>query len=523
MRIGAMIGGREDLEGLVARTQELEAAGFDSVWMPNVFGLDAMGAFTVIGRETERIELGTAVVPTYPRHPVTMAQQALTVQAASGNRFALGIGLSHKFVIEDMWGMSFDRPARHMRDYLEALLPLLRGGEVNVENERYRIHATYGVPGAEPPPVLLAQPLFAAGEPARVVELLRKPLAGRPDYTAGQLVFARSAELVGDAVAGFGAYLGIAELDREAAARAPALRARAVLELGERVGRAIGEGRLAEAGAALAMLRTWAGDEAATVDLRRRLARAGGNAEEELEATRVLIAAGDRSLELLQRQAALEVEMGDARLGLDLYEQLAERHPENVDIAAALTAARFTWRTKLLPDRVARLLDASSLLRGDFAALTYLARGGRTDRIGRRYRDRQRHRGASTAKGDRPGAESGPHGAGRSGGAAVRSQRLHAARRGAGRPASHAGPARQRRRLCRGCRRSGARGHGVRVRGSASLPVDLRTGGVPAPGGDLGPRSRRGPAPDPPSDPVVDLSRAGDTAKPPVTLRETAP
>ena len=156
MRIGVMIGGRLDLDGLVARTQELEAQGFDSVWMPNVFGLDAMGAFTVIGRETERIELGTAVVPTYPRHPVTMAQQALTVQAASGNRFALGIGLSHKFVIEDMWGMSFERPARHMRDYLEALLPLLRGGEVNVENDSYRIHATYGVQGAEPPQVLLA-------------------------------------------------------------------------------------------------------------------------------------------------------------------------------------------------------------------------------------------------------------------------------------------------------------------------------------------------------------------------------
>ncbi len=156
MRIGVMIGGRQDLGGLLARTQELEAQGFDSVWMPNVFGLDAMGALTVIGRETARIELGTAVVPTYPRHPVTMAQQALTVQAASGNRFALGIGLSHKFVIEDMWGLSFERPARHMRDYLEALLPLLRGGEVNVENESYRIHAAYGVPGADAPPVLLA-------------------------------------------------------------------------------------------------------------------------------------------------------------------------------------------------------------------------------------------------------------------------------------------------------------------------------------------------------------------------------
>ncbi len=156
MRIGVMIGGRQDLEGLLARTLELEAQGFDSAWMPNVFGLDAMSAFTVIGRETERIELGTAVVPTYPRHPVTMAQQALTVQAASGNRFALGIGLSHKFVIEDMWGMSFERPARHMRDYLEALLPLLRGEETHIENDSYRINATYSVPGAEAPPVLLA-------------------------------------------------------------------------------------------------------------------------------------------------------------------------------------------------------------------------------------------------------------------------------------------------------------------------------------------------------------------------------
>ena len=156
MRIGVMIGGRQDLEGLLARTLELEAQGFDSAWMPNVFGLDAMAAFTVIGRETERIELGTAVVPTYARHPVTMAQQALTVQAASGNRFALGIGLSHKFVIEDMWGLSFDRPAAHMRDYLEALLPLLRGEETHVENDSYRINATYAVPGTEAPAVLLA-------------------------------------------------------------------------------------------------------------------------------------------------------------------------------------------------------------------------------------------------------------------------------------------------------------------------------------------------------------------------------
>ena len=179
MRIGVMIGGRQDLEGLLAYTQELEAQGFDSVWMPNVFGLDAMGAFTVIGRETERIELGTAVVPTYPRHPVTMAQQALTVQAASRGRFTLGIGLSHKFVIEDMWGMSFERPARHMRDYLGALLPLLAGEETHVENESYRVNATYSVPGADPVPVLIA----AMGE--RMLALAGSLTAGTSLWMTG--------------------------------------------------------------------------------------------------------------------------------------------------------------------------------------------------------------------------------------------------------------------------------------------------------------------------------------------------
>ena len=235
-----------------------------------------------------------------------------------------------------------------------------------------------------PATVLLAQAHLAAGDPERALELLAEPLAGRPEYTAGQLVYARAAELTGDAVAAYGAYRDIAGLDEEAAARAAALRTGATAELGERIGAALDEGRLAEAGAALETLRTWAPDDTATVDLRRRLARARGDAEEELEATRALIARGDTSLELLQRQAALEVESGDARTGLDLYERLAERHPDNVEIAAALTAARFTWRTKLLPPRVARLLDASSLLRGDFAALTYwLVAGVRTGSAGR--------------------------------------------------------------------------------------------------------------------------------------------
>lgn len=222
-----------------------------------------------------------------------------------------------------------------------------------------------------PATVLLAQAYLAAGDPGRALELLAGPLTGRPDYTAGQLVYGRSAELTGDTVAAYGAYRGIAGLDQEAASRAGALRGRATAELGERTGTALEAGRLAAADAGLETLRLWSPDDTATVDLRRRLARARGDAEEELEATRELIAGGEPSMELLQRQAALEIESGDARAGLDLYERLAERHPQNPEIAAALAAARFRWRTKLLPDNVARLLDAASLLRGDFATLTF--------------------------------------------------------------------------------------------------------------------------------------------------------
>lgn len=101
--------------------------GFSSAWISNIFGLDALTALAVAGSAVPGIELGTAVVPSYPRHPAALAQQALTVNAALDGRLALGIGLSHRIVIEDMYGYGFDRPARHMREYLSVLLPLVRG------------------------------------------------------------------------------------------------------------------------------------------------------------------------------------------------------------------------------------------------------------------------------------------------------------------------------------------------------------------------------------------------------------
>ncbi len=155
MRIGIFIGGAGPAAGvhdIVMQAQRAEAAGFSTFGMANIFSHDAMGALTLAGAETDSIELMTAVVPTYPRHPHAMAQQALTVQAASGGpRFVLGIGLSHRIVIEGMFGYSFERPVRHMREYLDVLLPLLAGEPARTDGEHYRGAVSLDVPDAAKP------------------------------------------------------------------------------------------------------------------------------------------------------------------------------------------------------------------------------------------------------------------------------------------------------------------------------------------------------------------------------------
>ena len=159
MRIGVMFGGtayRGGLGDLVARAQDLEARGFPTMWVPNVFSVDAITACAVIGCQTERIELGTAVVPTHPRHPTALAQQALTASAAAAGRFTLGIGLSHPAVIERMLGLSYARRSQHMREYMEVLGPLLRGDPVKFEGDEYRVNFGLELADAQPVPVLIA-------------------------------------------------------------------------------------------------------------------------------------------------------------------------------------------------------------------------------------------------------------------------------------------------------------------------------------------------------------------------------
>ena len=158
MRIGIFGGdtAARTIDDVVADAKAAAADGFASYGLPQIFALDAMGVLAVVGREVPRIELATGVVPTYSRHPLTMAQQALTVQAASGGRFVLGIGLSHQIVIENMFGLSFDKPVRHMREYLSVLMPLLHDGKASFQGETIRTEATIGVEPRVTPPVIVA-------------------------------------------------------------------------------------------------------------------------------------------------------------------------------------------------------------------------------------------------------------------------------------------------------------------------------------------------------------------------------
>ncbi len=158
MRIGIFGGAANDgtLDAMVAEARRAEADGFASYWAPKIFGHDALTAFAVIGREVPRIELGTSVVPTYPRHPMMMAQQALTVNAAASGRLCLGIGLSHQIVVESMWGMSYAKPVRHMREYLEVMMPLLEGRPVAHAGEEFKVNGAVSVPGGTRPSVVIA-------------------------------------------------------------------------------------------------------------------------------------------------------------------------------------------------------------------------------------------------------------------------------------------------------------------------------------------------------------------------------
>jgi 5,10-methylenetetrahydromethanopterin reductase len=201
MRIGTSVAEPTGTDAFTQLGDQLRKAaddGFASAWMSNIFGLEALTALAVAGSQVPGIELGTAVIPTYPRHPAVLAQQALTTDLAIGGRLALGIGLSHEIVIKHMYGYSFERPARHMREYLAVLNPLLAGESSAFSGETLHGHIGLSVPrSGKKIPLLLAalapQMLKLAGSQADGTVLWMTGPATVRDYIVPAITAAAAA------------------------------------------------------------------------------------------------------------------------------------------------------------------------------------------------------------------------------------------------------------------------------------------------------------------------------------------
>jgi F420-dependent oxidoreductase-like protein len=145
------------IDDVISQARNASQAGLASVWALQIFGYDALSLLAMVGREVPGIALGTAVVPIQPRHPIVMATQALTVQAAAGDRLTLGVGLSHQVVIEGVFGYPFEKNALRMREYLSVLVPLLHGEQVSFQGETVRANTlgALDVKGVSAPGVLV--------------------------------------------------------------------------------------------------------------------------------------------------------------------------------------------------------------------------------------------------------------------------------------------------------------------------------------------------------------------------------
>ncbi len=139
-----------DIPAIVADIERAEAAGMSSYWLAQTALVDAAGVLALAGSRSSSVE------PTWERHPHALAAQALTTQAATDGRFVLGIGLSHRPVVEGMLRMTWDKPIRHINDYLDVLLPLLDEGRASHHGEVWSYTGSGGRPTQDPPAVMLA-------------------------------------------------------------------------------------------------------------------------------------------------------------------------------------------------------------------------------------------------------------------------------------------------------------------------------------------------------------------------------
>jgi F420-dependent oxidoreductase-like protein len=162
VRIGVMIGpergsSARKVERMLADIEWAEAAGLDTAWIPQIpSDFDALIAVALMGTRTSRIELGTAVVPLQAQHPIALARQALSAHAATGGRLTLGVGPSHHWIVRDMLGLPYDKPAALTRDYLDVLDVALRGGQTDVENATFAVHNPLDLAPQAPVSVMVA-------------------------------------------------------------------------------------------------------------------------------------------------------------------------------------------------------------------------------------------------------------------------------------------------------------------------------------------------------------------------------
>lgn len=157
--------GPNAVDDLVTRARAVADAGLASLWLGQVYDVDALTALALIGREVPGLALGTAVTTIHSRHPIAMSSQAQTTQAAVGGRLRLGLGVGSRATVEQRYGLRFDRPVHRMREYLAALRPLLQTGTVTIRGQEVTADTSgwsARVAGATPPPPLLLAALGPA-------------------------------------------------------------------------------------------------------------------------------------------------------------------------------------------------------------------------------------------------------------------------------------------------------------------------------------------------------------------------
>jgi 5,10-methylenetetrahydromethanopterin reductase len=205
MRIGLFGAIAREAGGIDAYVEGARRArddGLHSFWLSQVREADSLTVLAVVGREVPDLEVGVGVVPIFLRHPAVVAQQALTANLACGGRLVLGLGVSHRPVVERMWGLPFDRPLTRMREYLTVVRALAEGRAADLDGETVTAHTSLELPDAGPFPIVLAalgpKMLALAGELAdgtitwmtgaatlaeHTVPTIRKAAAdaGRPD------------------------------------------------------------------------------------------------------------------------------------------------------------------------------------------------------------------------------------------------------------------------------------------------------------------------------------------------------